>query len=307
MLGLTKAYGDFKAVDDLDMEVRKGEFLGLLGPNGAGKTTVLKSISGMAMPTSGTIQINGIDIRDHKRALEGVGCMVGTPELYPAFTPSEMLEYVGRMQGIPDDEIRVRARDLLETMRMWSWRDKRIGGFSKGMKQRVSLAAVLIHNPRILLLDEPSSGLDPRGMVEMHQILKELNKGGMTLVMSTHLLKEASELCTAMTMINHGKKIASGSVSDLLQKAGATVRLDVKVAGDIPHGLIGKLEAVRSVKDPVLTDERTVTLYFDGSDEQQSEILEAIQSYGLRLLSVNESDGGLESVYMSLTDEGAEP
>ena len=213
---LTKTYGAFTAVDNLSMSVKKGEFMGLLGPNGAGKSTTLKAITGLITPSSGEIYVNGVDARKHRNAMRHVGCVIETPECYPNFTPSEMLYYVGRVHGLSKSEIRIRARDVLEEMRMWQWRDKNIGQFSKGMRQRVALAASMLPNPDIIILDEPTSGLDPRGMIEVRQTLKELKNRGLTLLISTHMLKEVSEMCTSMTMINHGRTVISGDVDTLI-------------------------------------------------------------------------------------------
>lgn len=305
--GLTKRYGDFTAVDDLDMVVRKGEFMGLLGPNGAGKSTVLKSISGLLTPTSGTILVNGIDSRDHKEAMSRVGCVIETPMPYPSYTPSEMLTYVGRMCGIPKDEIRVRAKDVLEDLRMWPQRDKKIGGFSKGMIQRISIAAALIHNPDIVLLDEPTSGLDPRGMAEIRQILSELRGRGLTLLISTHMLNEVSELCTSMTLINHGRKIVSGSVGDLVHDLSGRMKgtlLEVRTAKEVPPEFIRELSSLPGVSDAASTGPRSFRVSFAGTDEQRAAIVDLVQSRGLMMLSMDESGEDLESLYMSLTDDG---
>ena len=173
-VGLTKMYGGFAAISDVNLTVRKGEFMGLLGPNGAGKSTTLKAITGLLMPTSGSVRIAGIDIKDHRHAMEHVGCVIETPEPYPGFTPAEVMQYVGRIYGLDKREIEIRSRDVLETMRMWEWRNKKIGEFSKGMRQRVVIAQALLPNPDTIILDEPTSGLDPRGMIEIRQTLAEM-------------------------------------------------------------------------------------------------------------------------------------
>lgn len=162
-VGLTKAYGSFLAISNVNLTVRKGEFMGLLGPNGAGKSTTLKAITGLLTPTSGSVRIDGVDIRDHRHAMEHVGCVIETPEPYPNFTPAEIMEYIGRIYGLDSRETAIRARDALESVKMWDWRNKRIGGFSKGMRQRVVLAQALLPNPQTIILDEPTSGLHPRG------------------------------------------------------------------------------------------------------------------------------------------------
>ena len=281
---LTKRYGDFTAVDDLSLSVRKGEFLGILGPNGAGKSTTLKSITGMLTPTSGEIFVNGIDARKHREAMCHVGCVIETPQCYPNFSPAEMLDYVGRMHGLPRDEIAIRARDVLEELRMWPWRGKNIGGFSKGMKQRVALAAALLPNPDIIILDEPTSGLDPRGMIEIRQILNGLKQRGLSLMISTHILKEVSEMCTNVIMINHGKQV-------------------IKTIKPMTTEFYTDLDSMAGVSDVERTGEKSAKFRFNGDDEQQSDIVDLVYSHKLRMLSMNESGADLESLYMKLTDE----
>ena len=189
---LVKKYGNFTAVSDISFDIKKGEFMGLLGPNGAGKSTTLKAITGLLIPTSGTIRIQGMDIKDHRHALEHVGCVIETPNPYPDFTPADFLQHVGRIYGLDRREISIRSRDVLEEMKLWDWRYKKIEGFSKGMRQRVVIAQALLPNPDIIILDEPTSGLDPRGMVEVRQILQNLKKKDRSLLISTHILSEVS-------------------------------------------------------------------------------------------------------------------
>lgn len=214
-----KQYGSFTAVSDINLDISQGEFMGLLGPNGAGKSTTLKAITGLLKPTSGEIRIQGIDIKDHRHAMEHVGCVIETPEAYPAYTPAELLEHVGRMYGLNKDEIRIRSRDVLEEMKMWDWRYKKIGEFSKGMRQRCILAQALLPNPQVIILDEPTSGLDPRGMIEVRAVLSDLKKRDRSLLISTHILKEVSEICGSVTMIRDGQAVLAGDVTELLNRA----------------------------------------------------------------------------------------
>ena len=227
--GLTKRYGNFVAISDVSLTVKRGEFMGLLGPNGAGKSTTLKAITGLLKPTSGSVRIAGIDIRDHRRAMEHVGCVIETPEPYPEFTPAEIMQYVGRLYGLDSREIEIRARDVLETVRMWDWRNEKIGEFSKGMRQRIVLAQALLPNPDTIILDEPTSGLDPRGMIEIRRTLTDLRSRDRSLLISTHILSEVSEICGAVTMIRDGRVIASGDVSSLIHDTGAAKEITLEV------------------------------------------------------------------------------
>ena len=303
---LTKRYGSFTAVDNLSMTVKKGEFMGLLGPNGAGKSTTLKSITGLVRPTEGTILVNGIDAMRHKEAMRHVGCVIETPESYPNFTPAEMLEYVGRIHGISRAEIRIRARDVLEEVRMWKWRDKPVGQFSKGMRQRVSLAAAMLPNPELIILDEPTSGLDPRGMIEIRQTLNDLKKRDLTLLISTHILKEVSEMCTSMTMINHGKTVISGDVNTLIHNMAMDARgveIELKTLTQMSKEFMYDVEHMQGVSTLERTGDRSVRFRFIGTDEQQADIVDMVYRHNLRLLSMNESGADIESLYMQLTDE----
>lgn len=304
---LTKTYGSFTAVDNLSMQVRKGEFMGLLGPNGAGKSTTLKCITGLVNRTSGTITVNGIDAGNHRRAMTHVGCVIETPECYHNFTPGEMLDYVGRIHGISRRELPIRARDVLEEVRMWEWRDKHVGQFSKGMRQRVAIAAALLPNPEIIILDEPTSGLDPRGMIEVRETLRRLKDRGMTLLISTHILKEVSEMCTSMTMINRGRRIVSGDVNTLIHNMAQSERsitIDLRTLAEMTQTFISDLKAMPGVDGFERTGDRSVRFAFIGTDEQQADIADLVASHKLRLLSMNETGADLEKLYMKLTDDG---
>lgn len=304
---LTKTYGSFTAVDNLSMQVKKGEFMGLLGPNGAGKSTTLKCITGLVNRTSGTITVNGIDARNHRRAMTHVGCVIETPECYHNFTPGEMLDYVGRIHGISRKELPIRARDVLEEVRMWEWRDKHVGQFSKGMRQRVAIAAALLPNPEIIILDEPTSGLDPRGMIEVRETLRRLKDRGMTLLISTHILKEVSEMCTSMTMINRGRRIVSGDVNTLIHNMAQSERsitIDLRTLAEMTQTFISDLRAMPGVDGFERTGDRSVRFAFIGTDEQQADIADLVASHKLRLLSMNETGADLEKLYMKLTDDG---
>ncbi len=302
---LTKRYGNFVAVDNLSISVKKGEFMGLLGPNGAGKSTTLKCITGLVTPTEGSILVNNIDARQHREAMCHVGCVIETPECYPNFSPAEMLEYVGKIHGLPNDEIKIRARDVLEEVRMWSWRDKSIGQFSKGMRQRVSLAAAMLPNPDIIILDEPTSGLDPRGMIEIRQTLNDLKKRDLTLLISTHILKEVSEMCTSMTMINRGKTIVSGDVNTLIHNLAKDVKgveIELKTLTEMNRELMVDIEGLQGVRDLERTGDKSIKFKFTGTDEQQADIVDMVYRHKMRLLSMNESGADIETLYMKLTE-----
>ena len=302
-IGLTKRYGNFVAISNINLTVRKGEFMGLLGPNGAGKSTTLKAITGLLTPTSGTVRIGGIDISDHRRAMEHVGCVIETPEPYPNFTPAEIMEYVGKLYGLNSREISIRARDALESVRMWEWRDKKIGGFSKGMRQRVILAQALLPNPDTIILDEPTSGLDPRGMIEIRQTLAELKQRDRSLLISTHILKEVSEICGSVTMIRDGKVITSGDVATLVHGMGniQQVTLEIRTLKPLTQGLITDLTGCTGVTDVEKMGDHIVKVAFSGSSDDQAHVASIAFGSGLGILAMNEKGADLESLYMELT------
>ena len=303
---LTKRYKAFTAVDNLSLDVKKGEFMGLLGPNGAGKSTTLKAITGLLTPTSGEIYVNGVDARKHRKAMRHVGCVIETPECYHNFTPTEMMTYVGHVHGLSNSEIKIRARDVLEEVRMWSWRDKNVGSFSKGMRQRVALAAAMLPNPDLIILDEPTSGLDPRGMIEIRRTLNALKGRGMSLLISTHILKEVSEMCTSMTMINHGKQVISGDVNTLVHNLAQnenSVSIELRMLGNMTDTFIRDITAMTGVANLERTGERSVKFGFTGTDEQQADIVDLVYAHKMRLLCMNETGADLESLYMKLTEE----
>lgn len=300
---LVKKYGSFTAVSDLNLQVEKGQFMGLLGPNGAGKSTTLKAVTGLLIPTSGTIKIQGIDIKDHRHAMEHVGSVIETPDPYPQFTPADLLQHVGRVYGLDRQEISIRSRDVLEETKLWDWRYKSIGGFSKGMRQRVVLAQALLSNPEIIILDEPTSGLDPRGMIEIREILKGLKKKDRSLLISTHILSEVSELCGSVTMIRDGKTVASGDVSELLSESAANkITLEIKVHSAISDEFVKNLSGCQGVESAETIGDHVVKLEFVGSPEDQLEVVTMAFNSGLGLLSINEKGKTLESLYMELTE-----
>lgn len=301
--GLTKQYGSFTAISDISLRVMKGEYMGLLGPNGAGKSTTLKVISGLIFPTSGTVRIEGVDIKDHRRALARVGCVIETPEPYPTWTPAEILEYVGRIYGLDSREIAIRSRDVLETMKMWDWRNKNIGGFSKGMRQRIVIAQALLPNPDIIILDEPTSGLDPRGMIEVRQALAALKARNRSLLVSTHILKEVSELCGSVAMIRDGRVIAAGKVDELIHGKGGAKKtiLNIKSRRPFTPEIINNLRGAQGVVSVTRTGDCSISVEFTGNNEQQEHIVDMVYDSGLGIVAVNEKGADLESLYMDLT------
>jgi ABC-2 type transport system ATP-binding protein len=226
---LSRYYGDFLALDNLSLKVRRNEDVALLGPNGAGKTTTLKILCGLLRPSSGTAYIDGIDVvEERERAISRMGAILEVPEFYPFLTPLETLSYLGGLRGMPEREINKRAREVLELVRLERWADVKIEKFSRGMKQRLALAQALLHDPPILILDEPSLGLDPRGMMEVREILKEARKRK-TVFFASHLLNEVAQICKKVAIIDHGRLRAYEDISRLRRRHRSFERAYLKL------------------------------------------------------------------------------
>jgi ABC-2 type transport system ATP-binding protein len=217
---LAKRYNDFLAVDDLSLEVPSGELFGFLGPNGAGKTTTIKMICGLLKPTAGTVKIGGFDIQDQPiQAKALLGLVPDTPVLYKKLTGKELLRFVGDLYSVPSDTIETRIDHLVHLLDMKESADDLIESYSLGMKQKTSIMAALVHDPGVVLLDEPTSGLDPRSAKVVKDVLRALCKMGKTVFMSTHILEIAERVCDRVGIINEGKLVAVGSVSELRKRS----------------------------------------------------------------------------------------
>lgn len=227
--GLSKYYNGFLALDNLSLRVRENEDVALLGPNGAGKTTTLKLLCGLLRPSAGTAYINGVNVAEEReRAISMVGAMLETPEFYPFLTPEETLSYLGGLRGMSGRGLKSRIEEVIKLVRLEGWAKIKIEKFSRGMKQRLALAQTLLHDPPILILDEPSLGLDPRGMMEVREILKEERKEK-TVFFASHLLTEVVQVCDKVAIIDHGKLRAYDDIARLKKKYRSFERAYLKL------------------------------------------------------------------------------
>jgi ABC-2 type transport system ATP-binding protein len=300
---LTKDFNGFKAVDDLNLVVKQGAFMGFLGPNGAGKTTTIKILTSLLKASGGSATLNGIDVtKAPKEALAQIGAVVETPEFYPYLTPNETLSYMGELRGMTSQDIKARSRDVLETVKMTEWADKRIGKFSKGMKQRIAIAQAILHEPLIVILDEPTSGLDPRGMFEVREILIELKRKDYTVFMSSHLLNEVQDVCDEVALINRGKLLKSGTVQELISSNDVR-RLEIRVKQKLGPEDLGKVSRLENVSELETAGDNVMVLSVKGGDDAQSMLLKEIMALNLDVISFKESGVALENLYMSLIKE----
>jgi ABC-2 type transport system ATP-binding protein len=221
--GLVKRYKEVLAVDHVDLNVRSGDVYGFLGPNGAGKTTTLRMALGLITPTEGTVELFGRDpMRQGARALEGVAGFVEAPRFYPYLTGRKNLELLAALDG---DGAATRIDEVLEIVELAPRAAHRVGGYSHGMRQRLGIAAALLRRPRLLILDEPATGLDPAGMRDMRRLIRQLADEGITVLLSSHQLPEVQELCDRVAIVDSGRVVYEGALSDLRRQGGAGYRL----------------------------------------------------------------------------------
>jgi ABC-2 type transport system ATP-binding protein len=219
--GLTKAYGPKRAVDGLDLNVRAGELYALLGPNGAGKTTTLRMVAGLLRPESGAITVFGVDARaDPRGAKRMIAWLPDEPMLYDKLTPLEYLEFVAGLWDVEPAVAKERAEQLLRMLGLWDERGQRCEGFSRGMKQKAALAGALIHDPRLLILDEPLTGLDAAAARQVKDLLQQRTRAGGTVILTTHILEVAERVADRIGIIQHGRLLAEGTLGELRSRAG---------------------------------------------------------------------------------------
>ena len=216
LIDLTKKYNDFPAVTGLNLVVRKGEIFGFIGPNGAGKTTTINMMGGVLAPTSGAVMICGINIQDHpKKAKIKIGYIPDRPYLYEKLTGIEFLKFIGDLYGVDDDTFLNRSQEMLQLFSLSEWADDLIESYSHGMKQRLVMAAALLHDPEVIIIDEPMVGLDPLAINMVKSLFQQLAKKGVTIFMSTHTLKVAEDICDRIGVIHKGSLVATGRAEDL--------------------------------------------------------------------------------------------
>ena len=299
--GLTKRFNSFTAVDHLNLKVEGSKCVGFLGPNGAGKTTTLKMFTDLLFPTEGESFINGISVqKDRKRALAGCGDLVETPEIYPSLTPREALEMSGSLRGMRPEDIRDRTRVVLEEVKMSEWTDQKFGRFSKGMKQRINIAAALLPDPDVVILDEPSTGLDPRGMAEVRSIVRSLKKERRLIFMSSHILSEVVDVCDEVALLDRGRLLFYDTLTNVAQRLGAGGRaVEAEFVAPLEDGVIAdQIANLPEVAGWSRIDPRRLTLQVRGGPADQVHLLQRLAVLPVGLLSFRESRSALEEVYL---------
>ena len=301
---LTKNYGSFTALSKLNLKIEGSKCVGFLGPNGAGKTTTLKIFTDMIRASEGRALINGIDVHlNKKKALASVGALIESPEIYPALTPREALSMVAEIRGLPRAEAKRKIEETVAEVKMNEWLDKKVGKFSKGMKQRINIAAALLSDPEVIMLDEPTTGLDPRGQAEVRDIVKDLKKKNRLVFMSSHLLNEVQEICDEVAMIDHGKLIVYDSLSNVTTRFSndGSNTVEIELSRDIDDQSvsrnIGSLAGVTSVE---MLDSRKVRIHLSGGIQNQERLLQDLATMKIGMISFRPSSSALEDTYLRL-------
>jgi ABC-2 type transport system ATP-binding protein len=292
--GLVKRYKEVLAVDHIDLNVRAGDVYGFLGPNGAGKTTTLRMALGLIVPTEGTVELFGRDpMREGARALEGVAGFVEAPRFYPYLTGRKNLELLAALDG---GDAKERIDEVLEIVELSPRAQHRVGGYSHGMRQRLGIAAALLRRPRLLILDEPATGLDPGGMRDMRLLIRRLAGDGITVLLSSHQLPEVQELCDRVAIVDSGRVVYEGALADLRRQGGAGYRLRtsddaqaMRIAGE-QAGITGVLAAEHGIG-------------FQAEEQQVGVLSVALGRAGIGILSLTPELATLEDLFFRLTEE----
>ena len=301
--GLTKEFGSLVAVDHMDLSVNAGEIFGFLGPNGAGKTTTVRILCGLMMPTSGTATVVGHDVvTEPDEVKQRIGYMPQAYGLYDDLTVNENLEFFGSVYRVPPDERRKRADEILQLVRLEEFRTHYTGELSGGMKRRLSLAVSLIHNPDLLILDEPTAGVDPPLRRVFWQYFRELNKRGVTFFINTHYMDEA-ELCDRLGLISYGRVVSLGSPTGLKRKAIGGERVEL-VTADLPRTdeILKDSELVREIR----TSDGGIQLIVEEAASAIPKLTSLLRERGVEVLQARQVQPSLEDVFIKLVEEAGE-
>jgi ABC-2 type transport system ATP-binding protein len=311
--GLTKRYAHNIAVDQISFEVPKGQIVGFLGPNGAGKTTTMRMLTCFLTPSGGTANVAGFDILEQPLEVKKrIGYLPETPPVYPEMRIVEYLTFVGRLKGLAGNDLRSRVDYACERCAIADVRSKLIGKLSKGYRQRVGLAQAIIHNPDVLILDEPTAGLDPKQINETRDLIKSLG-GDHTIILSTHILPEVSQTCEQVIIINKGKIVATDSVSNLQNRARSGESVLLEVAGRNgsvdPAAVQRKLEQISGVSRVVFKEDgqRRAVFEVEGKKDRslRGDLARAVVESGWDLNELRSASMSLEEVFLQLTGEEA--
>lgn len=302
---LQKTYGNYHALDGLTLEIPQGALYGFVGPNGAGKTTTIKIITGLLMPDSGSVRIGDVDALRFPRQLKNmIGYVPDHFGVYDNLKVSEYMEFFASCYGMEGLKSRKRYHALLEQVGLEDKLDFFVDGLSRGMKQRLCLARALIHDPSVLIMDEPTAGLDPRTRLEFRSIVMELHEMGKTVLISSHLLEDLSELCTHIGIIDSGKMTISGSLSEIIEQVQTSKPISIKIHENMEL-------AMRVLKEHPLVrtitiKDREIMVGFTGAEKQEQELLKELILAGVPVSGFMREPGNLETIFMQITNRDKE-
>lgn len=299
--GLTKKFGKLIAVDNLDLAVEEGDSFGFLGPNGAGKTTTIRMLTGLLRPTKGTVQILGHDVFRDGEAKKSFGFVPDSYGFYDSLTAFENLQFFAALSRIPKEERKERIFELLEFFGLSGRANSKVGEYSHGMRQRLVIAQALLPHPRLLILDEPTVGLDPRAQFEIRELIKKISQEGITAFISSHLLFEVEDMCNKVGIINLGKLIKVDSIENLKGEIGAKTGIEVRIeCEEVTQEIIKAVKEIEDLLD--LRVERETIWTRVGSSATTPALIAAIVNAGGRIKRVEEHTPSLEDVFLKLTE-----
>jgi ABC-2 type transport system ATP-binding protein len=302
--GLVKRYNGTIAVAGVDLSIPEGEIFGLVGPNGAGKTTMLRMLATLLAPTSGDAEVAGESVRRNPQAVRRVlGYMPDAFGVYDDMKVWEYLDFFGRCYGLGPAQRKRMIGDLLELVDLAGKRDAYVQSLSRGMQQRLCLAHALVHDPKVLLLDEPASGLDPRARVELRELLRELRAIGKTILISSHILPELEELCTSVAIVDHGRVLAAGTITEIGQKLRVGEVLRIRVLGDEAEVATARawFEGREDVASATI-DAGQIEIGFRGDESGAAALLAAAVRAKIRVASYSPAATDLQELFLQVTD-----
>lgn len=305
---LTKTYGKYLAVNNLNLHINKGEIFGFVGPNGAGKTTTMRIVCGLLKPTRGNVLVDGIDaLKNSSDVKRKIGYVPDFFGVYHNLKVMEYMEFYGSMYGMSYSDIEEISEGLLELVNLSDKKDAFVDKLSRGMQQRLCVARSLIHNPDLLILDEPNSGLDPRARFEMKEVLKNLGSMGKTIIISSHILPELSELCTSIGVMERGRLITAGSVDEIMKapNMNQSIHILARVEGYEDRNLENAyIESILQsnpfvTKVQIMQDEFLVS--FTGNDEERSKMIKNLFDHNIMVSNYYKEKENLETLFLNLT------
>jgi ABC-2 type transport system ATP-binding protein len=297
---LWATYGTFKAVRGISFEIPRGEVFGFIGPNGAGKSTTLKILATLKTPAFGDVSVDGLSVVRHTQEVrKRIGYMPDSFGIYEDLTSEDFLQFFAAAYQLPLEQREQTIGDALELVGLTHKRGVPVDGLSRGMKQRLSIARVLLHDPSVLLLDEPASGLDPRARIEMRELLKALQDMGKTILISSHILHELAYLCTRIGIVEAGQMVVEGSLDDIYQRLGVHQNVQVHVS-NLTDGMLGAIKSIRGVADVDVQDER-LDVQVKSQQLSAEDLLDEIHKLGAKIRLFQPEAMDMEQVFMRLT------